>query len=129
MPWSGWKQFGGHLKYSNNRAVSALVLCLMFCWYAAVTLKIRLEEDTVVYQSSFCKCNRSFAGKISDEAIHWCSEESTFRGYNQNIVAYSLYGDSIKNNQTTRYYVILDLIPKQMKMFFPGLYIRPVQNY
>ena len=78
------------------------------------------QNQLVVHYSSYCNCTRQFKGRSSDGRENWCSEEATMRGPGQNIVAYSLYGDAVRDNAPTTYYLILNNIPREVEQFYPG---------
>ena len=70
---------------------------------------------------SFCSCKRSPLSVKNQTTFHWCSEESTMRGFNQSIIAYSLYGQH-KNGTgiKSKYFSAVNLIPQQARQFYPG---------
>ena len=47
------------------------------------------------------------------------------RGPGQNIIAYVLYGDAVRNNEPTKYFFLLSIIPPEAEKFYPGKYWPP----
>ncbi len=70
----------------------------------------------------FCQCNRTIPvrSKSTDETIHWCNEETTWRGNSQSVVGFSLYGDSVIKGNVSRYYIVIETVPKEIKQYYPG---------
>ena len=73
--------------------------------------------ETANFHSDFCGCDRNVTVKmpIDSAAIHWCSAEASANGFYQDVVSYSLYGDS-----GSRYFKLMDLVPRQVAKFYKG---------
>ena len=78
--------------------------------------------ENLTFKLPFCQCHRTIPMrfKSTNETIHWCNEETTWRGNNQSVVGFSLYGDFVVNGNVSRYYTVIAAIPKEMKQFYPG---------
>jgi hypothetical protein len=105
--------------------LNLLIVCKLFCWTVDDLPMTEDDEtqatpETFYYRSEYCGCERRIRLGIYDQVIRWCSEETSLMGYNQNVIAYSLYGSSEDKNGTSRYYLLLDVIPRQVKRFYPG---------
>ena len=76
----------------------------------------------VTWKLPFCQCHRTvpLMFKSTSETIHWCNEETTWRGNNQSVVGFSLYGDSVINGNVSRYYIVIETVPKEIKQYYPG---------
>jgi hypothetical protein len=92
-----------------------------FACFVLVTIKQETEQGGKIYFSSFCQCYRNLSGdNVKETRLHWCSEETTLRGFNQNVVSYTLYGNHEKDEDSRRYFGILETIAKQVKFHYPG---------
>ncbi len=82
---------------------------------------VTLKED-FVYHSNFCQCNRTIPAESFNNGtgIHWCSEEASLRGFHQNVVSYSVYGNAGSDPDSNRYYMLLNTIPRQVQLYYPG---------
>jgi len=82
---------------------------------------VTLKED-FVYHSTLCQCNRTIpVESFSNETgIHWCSEEASLRGFHQNVVSYSVYGNAGSDPDSNKYYMLINTIPKQVRLYYPG---------
>jgi hypothetical protein len=114
----------------KNRHIALCVISVigcLICWtYLQEKTKVNdvvtqnTQNQVIVHYSSYCNCTRQFIGQSSDGTENWCSEEATMRGSGQNIVVYSLYGDAVKDNRPTTYYLVLNTIPREVEQFYPG---------
>ena len=82
---------------------------------------IILKED-FVYYSTLCQCNRTIPAESFNNGteIHWCSEESSMRGFHQNVVSYSVYGKAGSDPDSNRYFMLINTIPRQVQLYYPG---------
>ena len=89
-----------------------------FACIVLITIKQGTEQGGNTFFSSFCQCTRNLSeDNVKKTGLHWCSEETTLRGFNQNVVSYTLYGD---HENSRRYFGILETIAKQAKFHYPG---------
>jgi hypothetical protein len=96
------------------------------------------KRRTVYYKSEQCNCSRLIpvsepeenAKFRETEFIVWCSVESFIRGYHRNVVSYALYGNAIDETdfELTRYFALLNILPMQVKRFYPGKHIIRMLN-
>ena len=123
IPFKTWHPRERNVLLKMRHFITAILfLIITSCVILFLLAKESSNNNQVAYYSTYCDCNRSVPTRLSADLppINWCSEETTWRGFNQNVVAYSLYGRSDENNRTSRYYVALDKIPLQVKHFYPG---------
>ena len=91
---------------------------------------IILKED-FVYYSTLCQCNRTIPAESFNNGtgIHWCSEESSMRGFHQNVVSYSVYGKAGSDPDSNRYFMLINTIPKQVQLYYPGKAVYQSRTY
>ena len=91
---------------------------------------IILKED-FVYYSTLCQCNRTIPAESFNNrtGIHWCSEESSLRGFHQNVVSYSVYGKAGSDPDSNRYFMLINTIPKQVQLYYPGKAVYQSRTY
>ena len=113
----------------KNRHIVLWVISVIGCLIFRISLTdkntvndVVTQNNLIVHYSSYCNCTRQFAGHSSDGREHWCSEEATMRGSGQNIIAYSLYGNAVRNKRLATYYLVLNSIPREVGQFYPGMY-------
>ena len=58
--------------------------------------------------------------KSDDQMVSYCSLEADRRGSNQNVIAYSLYGNFSDPKHFERYAEPIKFILPKMKQFYPG---------
>ena len=82
---------------------------------------ITLKED-FVYYSTLCQCNRTIPAESFNNGtgILWCSEESSLRGFHQNVVSYSVYGKAGSDPDSNIYFMLINTIPRQVQLYYPG---------
>ena len=78
------------------------------------------QDFDIQADKPLCPCNRSRLNVKNETTFHWCSEESTTRGFNQNIISYALYGNYENKGQRSKYYSVLNVIPQQARNVYPG---------
>lgn len=61
---------------------------------------------------------------FNPDAFQWCSSQSWQRGTNQNVIAYTIFG-----NVTERYYSLLTNISSTAQKFYPGWIVRIYHNF
>ena len=116
------------MRLKNRRIVLSVISvigCLVYWIYQQdknTVNEVVTQNKSIVHYSSYCNCTRQFTGQSSDGREQWCSEEATMRGSGQNIVVYSLYGNAVRNNKPTTYYLVLNTIPREVEQFYPGKY-------
>ena len=78
--------------------------------------------ENVTFKLPFCQCYRTIPIRFNstNETINWCNEETSWRGNNQSVVGFSLYGDFMVDGNVSRYYTVIATIPKEIKQYYPG---------
>ena len=96
--------------------------CVIFISIRHRQSQIVTFKEDVVYYSTLCGCNRTIPVESfkNETGIHWCSEESSLRGSNQNVVSYSVYGNAGSDPDSNRYYRLINTIPKQVQHYYPS---------
>jgi hypothetical protein len=125
------------MRLKNRRIVLSVISVIgcLICWIylqdkntvneGTTEIVTQSQNNLIVHYSSYCNCTRQFTGQTSDGRENWCSEEASMRGSNQNIIAYSLYGNAVRDNRPTTYYLVLNTIPREVEQFYPGKYHAP----
>ena len=90
----------------------------------------RRKEKPLLYKSEECNCSRVISVPSvftnqqynQSDTMSWCSHESLMRGYNQSVVGYALYGSALKNGKLGKYFNLLNILPAQIRQYYPGKY-------
>ena len=90
-------------------------------------------EETNKYISSLCNCGKEMVmGNESiqphPDAFKWCSDESSIRGMQQKVIAYTLYGNVHNSSVAKRYYSLLRNISLTAERDYPGWIVRIYHN-
>ncbi len=113
IPFKTWHPRERNVLLKMWHFITAVLFLIIITCVILFLLGKESNNNRVAYYSNYCDCNRNIPIRLSADLppISWFIEETTWRVFNQNVVAYSPYARSDGNNSTSRYYVALDKVP------------------
>lgn len=79
------------------------------------------------YTSQTCHCGKVYISRRfrrDDKQTDWCSPESKVRGPGQQVISYTLYGNTTDSAVFKRYYTLIEKISQTAAQLYPGWIVR-----